>query len=170
MCLRDNLYCKEDKMDILQKILNQAILPRFDYQIGKVSFAPSYLQAGAIVFLLFLLVLTFARLRRLYVHWSLKGAFSMIFLGFLLAIVIEGFMIIGGRTMFTEILGWKNPPKPISHALDLGREKLVDVLGITDEIPSSNAQEKVSKEIIMEAIRNLSPNDSEEVKEVICNP
>jgi hypothetical protein len=53
-----------------------------DLNFGNFSFSPSYIQAGGIVFLLFLLVLTLARVRRLYVKWNLSGASSMIFIGF----------------------------------------------------------------------------------------
>src|SRR4030067_1963214 len=96
------------------------------YNIKGIYIEPTYWQAFAIVFLLFLLVLTFARLRHLYVHWSVsKPAVSFIFYGFLLALVVEGFLIISGRTLFTEILGWKNAPKPVSTILDAGRVKLV---------------------------------------------
>jgi len=66
-----------------------------------------------------------ARVRYLYVNWSLgRSAIAMLFWGFLLAIIFEGFLIISGRTILTEILGWDNPPKPISTIIDIGRGRL----------------------------------------------
>src|SRR3989344_3611937 len=101
-----------------------------DLNFGGISFSPSLLQAGAIVALVFLLLLSVAQLRRHFIDWSVKGALFGIFIGFFLALILEGFLIIGGRTALTELLGWKSPPKPIANVLDAGRAKLVDVLGI----------------------------------------
>lgn len=157
-------------MNPLIDIYQKALIPSLNYQIGNISFTPSYLQAGAIIFLLFLLVLTFARLRRLYLSWSIKGGLSLLFVGFFLALILEGFFVIGGRTVFTEILGWKNPPKPIGLALDAGREKLVKVLGITDEIPSSKAQDKVDTQLIIDLFDQLNPQESQIIKDYICQP
>jgi len=130
----------------------------------------SYLQAGAIIFLIFLLVLSLAQLRRHYVDMSFKGAVFGIFFGFLLALFLEGFLIIGGRTAITEVLGWKNAPKPLSVALDAGREKLIKVLGITDKIPSSNAQEVTSVDNAVSVLQSLNPADVKKVKALFCQP
>jgi hypothetical protein len=157
-------------MDKVNDLFMKASSPSLNYKMGDLYFSPSYLQAGLIVFLLFLLVLTFARLRRLYLQWSLKGALSMVFVGFFLALIIEGFFLIGGRTMLTELLGWKNPPKPISVALDAGREKLVNVLGTTSEVPSSKASEPLTPSQLLEEFMNLTSSDQQAVKTIICKP
>lgn len=142
----------------------------FKFKVGSMNIAPTYWQAATIVFLLFLLVFTLARLRWLYVHWSMgKGSFAMITWGFVLALVVEGFLMISGRTLFTELLGWKNAPKPISTVLNIGRDKLVDVLGTQDEIPSSFAGEKGSDGVVS-VYQSLSSSEAEKVKQVICTP
>lgn len=94
----------------------------------------------------------------------------MIFWGFLLAWVVEGFFLIGGRTFFTEILGWENAPKPISTALDAGRQRLVDVLGVTDKVPGSYAQEPSSPSTVINQYQTLSPGAQDEVRANICIP
>ena len=142
----------------------------FDLHIGSINMPFSYLQAGAIIFLIFLLVLSLAQLRRHYVDMSFKGAVFGIFFGFLLALFLEGFLIIGGRTAITEVLGWKNAPKPLSVALDAGREKLIKVLGITDKIPSSNAQEVTSVDNAVSVLQSLNPADVKKVKALFCQP
>lgn len=43
----------------------------------------------------------------------------------LLPLIWEGFLLIGGKLAITEVVGWKNPPKPISIVLDNGRAKLI---------------------------------------------
>ena len=108
----------------------------FDVPIGKTVISPSYFYAAAIVFLLFLLVLTLAQVRRHFLNWSLKGGIFGIALGFFLALILEGFLIIGGKTVVTEILGWKNAPKPIAEILDDSRTKLQGE--ICEPSPSAN--------------------------------
>jgi len=120
--------------------------------------------------LLFLLVLTMASMRRHFIGWSMKGALFGLFFGFLLALILEGFLIIGGKTAFTEIIGWRNAPKPILVVLEAGRAKLVSVLGISDEIPYSEAKGKVGKEEIIKGFQSLPPDEAKSVRDMICAP
>lgn len=141
------------------------------YNIKGIYIEPTYWQAGAIVLLLFLLVFTLARLRYLYVHWNLgKSSISMLFWGFLLALILEGFFILGGRTLLTEIIGWDNAPKPISTALDAGRQKLVNVLGVTDPIQESSAETKPTSQSVILDYEHLEGSEAEAVKSFICKP
>jgi hypothetical protein len=132
------------------------------------SFAPSYIKVGAIIVLLFLLVVSLASFRKHFVKWSLKGGLIGLFFGFLLALLLEGFLLIGGKTVITEFLGWKNAPKPIKTALDLGRSKLVNVLGITDEIPKSNAFSTPTAKDAIEILQSLNPTEIKKIKAIIC--
>lgn len=141
---------------------------RFNLNIGKISLPVSYVQAIAVVILVFLLVLLMARFRRHYINWSFKGALFGIFFGFLLALILEGFLIIGGRTAMTSVLGWKNAPAPVSIALDAGRNKLIQVLGITAPIPSSFAKENATVTGAVELLQSLNPTDIKKVKAIFC--
>lgn len=150
-------------------------LPEFfgktlNIDFGSIKFAPNYLQAGSIVLLLFFLVLVVAQIRNRFVSWSMKGSLMGIFFGFLLALILEGFLIIGGKTAVTELLGWKDAPKPVTVALNKGKEKLVDVLGVTDEIPSSLASEDPTAEDAITILQSLDPSEIKKVKSLICNP
>jgi len=148
-------------MDILN-VLNKT----FNLKVGQVNIAPTYWQAAAIIFLLFLLVLTLARMRYLYLHWSFgKSSIAMMFWGFLLALIVEGFLLIGGRTLLTEIIGWRNPPKPISTALDSGRAKLVNVLG-----EESGQVEPVTYSSVVSNFQLLSSSEKEKARTFICEP
>lgn len=151
--------------------MNPAVLGEsFELNFGSFSFAPTILQAGAIVLLVFIFLLLMAQVRRHFIDWSMKGAIFGIFIGFLLALVLEGFLIVGGKTAFSELLGWKNPPKPIANILDMGRGKLVDVLGVVDEIPSSFADTKVSQDEAIKILQSLDPTEIKKVKALICAP
>jgi phosphoglycerol transferase MdoB-like AlkP superfamily enzyme len=145
-------------------------IPSLDFNIGSLSFSPSYLQAGAIIGLLFLLVLTLAYFRRHLLDWSLKGAIFGLFFGFLIALIFEGFLIIGGKTAITEVLGWKNAPKPLLSIIDASRAKLVNVLGVTSEIPSSVAKEDPTVDDAIHVFQNLDPSEAKKVRATICQP
>lgn len=142
----------------------------FSFNLGKFNISTSYIQAGAIVVLLFLLVLLMAQMRRHFMNWSFKGALFGIFWGFLLALIFEGFLIIGGKTAVIEILGWKNAPKPLLTVLDAGRNKLVDVLGVNTEIPSTRASENPTFDDAVSVFQHLKPADSQKIRTLICAP
>jgi len=142
----------------------------FTLNLGKFSLPVSYIQAIAIIFLIFILILLMAQFRRHLVERSFQGGIVGLFFGFLLALILEGFLLIGGKTALTEVLGWKNAPKPISVALDLGRSKLIQVLGINTEIPSSIAKENITIQTAVETLQSLNPADMKKVKSLICQP
>lgn len=141
--------------------------PTLNLHLGKWDIAPSYFSAGLIVFLIFLLVLTLAQLRHHLMDWSMKGAFFGIFFGFILAIILEGFLLVGGSTFLVTVFGWKNAPKPVSTALDIGRSKLQNVLGISSISYNVGESIKLTTKII-DIYAALSPNEKEEINRLIC--
>ncbi len=155
-------------MDKIVKLLNKSF---GIYNIKGIEVEPRYWMAVVIMILIFLTLFTLARIRYLYVHWNLsRTSLAFLFYGFLFALILEGFMIIGGRTIFTELVGWKNPPKPISAFLDMGRKRLINVLGIKDEIPSSFASQPATYESVLRDYENLKVEDQEIVREFVCKP
>ncbi len=134
---------------------------------GGFVFSPNYLQAGLIVLCIFLLILTFGMLQHRFNHWTVKGILPGIGLGFLLAILLESILLISGRTVMTEVVGWKNAPKPISNALEASRGRLVEVLGVST-VPESNANEKPTIGGIMSQYENLSDNEQESLQSLVC--
>ncbi len=150
--------------------LSQYLPKNLSFNVGSLTFAPSYLQAGAVVVLLFILILTLASVRRHFIEWSFKGAIFGVFIGFLLALILEGFLIIGGKTALTEVVGWKNAPQPILSALDAGRSKLVSVLGVTTDIPSSVAKAPMTANEVMKSFQSLNTSEAIKIKKMICAP
>ena len=147
------------------------ILPQnINFKLGNFSFSPTYLQVGAILFLLFLLILSLAQVRRHFMLWSFKGALFGIFLGFLLALILEGFLIIGGKTAVTELVCLKNVPKPLSTILDLCRDKLITVLGVKTQIPSISVNSQTSLEDLIKTFQSLRPDELTRVRKIICAP
>lgn len=102
---------------------------KLTFQVGNIRFETW--QVLAIVVLLFLLVFMMASVRRHFLEYSIRGAGFGVILGFVLAIVVEGILLVGGRTVLIQTFGWKNPPKPIEKALEAGRERFSAVLGVS---------------------------------------
>lgn len=157
-------------MPDLQSSILQKLFTPFNFNVGTIQLSTNILQAGAVVFLIFILIVMLAQMRRRFVDWHMNGAVAGIAFGFLLALILEGLLIISGRTFLTETLGWKNAPKPISNALDAGRGKLVDVLGTTGEIPVSDASEKATIGGIMQNYEELSASEQESLRSIVCTP
>ena len=95
-----------------------------------VAIAQNVIIAAGIILLIFALVLVMAYMSRSFMSWSLSGAGIGIFVGFLLAIILEGFLLIGGKTVITAALGWKSAPAPILNVLNTGHKQLLDALNV----------------------------------------
>lgn len=148
----------------------QFLFNTFQLNVGKFSIPVPYWQAGGIVLLIFILIITMSTFRKHYVDWSLKGGIIGVFFGFLFCLILEGFLIIGGKTALTEVLGWKNPPAPVAQALDAGRGQLIKVLGIQTQIPVSYAKENITVQNALETVQSLAPSDIKTVKNILCSP
>ena len=148
----------------------QFLFNTFTLTLGKFSMPVPYWQALALVILVFILILTMATYRKHYVDWSLKGGVVGIFFGFLLALILEGFLLIGGKTALTEVLGWKTPPAPLAQVLDAGKSQLIQVLGIQTQIPSSYAKDNITVQKAVDMVQSLNPGDLSKVKNILCAP
>lgn len=144
----------------------------FNFDLGKFSFSSSYIQAGVVVVLLFILILMLAQLRRYFVDSSVKGSLFGLFFGFLLALILEGFLIIGGKTAITQVLGWKEAPKPIANLLEIGRDELVQVLGEQAEVRIPDAVAKLNPTFNDAVVffQSLNPLEAQKLKNFICKP
>lgn len=142
----------------------------FTLTFNNFSLPVKYWEILGIIILLFLLVLLLGQARRKMSNWSLRGVIFGVFFGFLLALTMEGFLLIGGKTALSEVFGWKNPPAPVAQALDVGRGQLVKVLGAETQIPSANAMTTSSATSIIENYQSLTSSDASRVKNIICRP
>src|SRR5258708_28653373 len=96
--------------------------------IGPISIAPNVWQAAAIIALIFVFVLVLAYMSHNFMEWSLSGAGIGLVVGFILALVLEGFLIVGARTVITVTLGCKNDHAPIQRGLTEVHQKLIEYL------------------------------------------
>ena len=141
----------------------------FQYDLPRgFIFQFSYFQAGLTALLIFLLILTLGQLRHRFVSWQASGVMPGIMFGFTIALILEGILILAGRTILTEVLGWKDAPKPISNALDAGRKQMVHVLGVTDQIPSSMASETPTVGKMMSLYNEMDQQDKESLQSIVC--
>jgi|GEM_PF-622451 len=135
---------------------------------GGFVFSPTYLQAGIVILCLFLFIFTFSLVQRHQTQLTIKGVMPGIALGFTLALLIEAIFLVGGKTVITELLGWKNAPKPISNAIEISRSRFVEVLGINSTVPEGKAKEKFRAEELMQRYEELSNSEKENLKRLIC--
>lgn len=141
------------------------------FHIGNLDVDATYWEAGLIILLLFLLVFSLARLRFLYVHWSMgKHAFAMLFWGVVLTIIMEGFLMLSGRTIFTELLGMKYIPKPFSTLVDIGRTRVANVLGEQSKVPDANANTKLNSDQMYSLYIKMDASESQKLKRIVCEP
>mgnify|MGYP000262396426 CR=1 FL=1 len=134
------------------------------------DFLASQWKAIIFVVLLFILLLTMAQFRHHLVDWSLKGAVFGIFIGFLLALILEGFLIISGKTFLTETLGWKNAPRPLQVVIEAGKIKLAEVLSVKSENPQLFVSEDLRPDDVIKLIQSLNPKEVKRVKSLLCEP
>lgn len=139
-----------------------SLLPKMTSFIGSLNLGQNHIRAAAIAVLVFILILALAKFRHHTIDWSLKGGIVGLFFGFLLTLILEGFLLVNGHTALTNILGWQNPPKPISTALDIGKEKLTSVLGVATDNPSTKDAINV--------LQSLDPGEISKIKAIICTP
>ena len=135
---------------------------------GGAVFSPTYLQAGAVLVAIFIAILAFAMFQRRQHRESVKNTVPGIAFGFALALLLEAILLVGGRTVFTEVLGWENAPKPIANALDASRNHLVDVLGVAEEVPESVAAEPPTIGAFMQNYEGLEDSERESLQSLIC--
>lgn len=78
--------------------------------------------------------------------------------------------MIWGKTLLTETLGWKDAPKPLKTAMELGREKFVSVLGVSSEKQQAVIFSDPKVEDAIDVIQSLDPNENKKIKDIICTP
>lgn len=120
------------------------------------------LKVFAIVALCFLLVLVLAGVRKYLVKSTLQSGFIGIGIGFALALVLEGFMLLSGNTFITGFLGWQNAPKPVLKLVEDSRQRMVNVLGLSTTDPSVDDA--------LGVVQSLDPSEINKFKNIICSP
>jgi len=153
-------------MGAIQNIFQKISGGDLGFGIGGSSVAPNYLQALGIIFFLFLLLLVLAKMVRGYMSWYAMGWYIWVFLGFSLALVIEGLFIVNGSTILTEVLGWKSAPKPLQVALDKGKDRLEQVLGESD----TAIGETQGVNELLKIYESLNSKEKDKVNNLICIP
>ena len=154
----------------MDSALNQAQNMVYGFLDSGLSISSNYWLAALIAVLGFILLITLGLTRRHFIHYSIKGAGFGLIMGFILALILEGFLVIGGRTALTEILGWENPPKPVGYVIDRGTERLETVLSDSTVIPDTKANTQGSYDLFIKYYQSLAPEDQEKAKQNICMP
>jgi len=125
-------------------------------------------QIGLIIFLIFLLILTFASLRHRYSNWTMGGFTQGIVLGMLVTVIIGATLLVGGTHLFQELLRWKEAPVVVVTAMDTSRNTALKVLGASIEEKKVTTRATIGS--IMEEYKRLTDDESESLRSLICTP
>ncbi len=157
-------------MDLVNKWLSFLPQKSLNFKLGRFDLTFSYWQLALIALLIFLLFLSLARVRHLFLHWSFgKNSLSFFFWGFLAALILEGILVLVGRTAFTESVG-KNLPKPVAGLVETAGEQLTKVLGEKTQVEMTKANGVENAENFIKAFLVLPSDQKKQVKEKICSP
>jgi hypothetical protein len=141
---------------------NVGVVESLKTQAGGLAMSESWVKVAIIIGLVFLLLLVVAKMTRGYMSWYTNFWWLWTGLGFLLAIVVEGFFLLSGGTVFTSVLGWEGAPKPIQAVLSQGRERLKEVLEENAPTPTT--------ESVLDEYELLDEASSAKVQAQICTP
>lgn len=138
-------------------------------QLGVVSSAVSSgtQQLIAIIIGIFLILLVLALARHHMLSWSMKGAKFGIFLGIVLTLALEGFLLVAGKTTFAEIVKSNNVPPAVRTFLS---ENMSDLAGQIGGEPGTLGASTELREtsVIINDFKNLGAVDKERVQEAVC--
>lgn len=147
-----------------------------------ISFAESSLQTLFILAGVFLLLVLLGLTRKHFLGYSFKGGYAGFGLGVIFTLVIEVLLLLGGRTLLTESLGWKSAPPVLTETLDRGKEEVARVLGVENasdlEIGFSTASDSASSqrenfddaESFLSSYQKLTPFEAGKIRSRVCAP
>lgn len=133
--------------------------------------APSVKQIGIIALGIFFFLLLFGLARHHMLEWSLKGAYFGIFLGIILTLVIEAFLLVGGRTLIVAAVKNEKTPQVVRIFLQKNMMELAESLaGEPKTLGAAGEQKTLSPNEVVNNFSLLSPNDQSRVQQRICAP
>lgn len=101
------------------------------FHLPAVKIGSNIFQALAVIALVIGLILVAAFLKRTFQkHEAHYGIWSGLVAGFVLALVLEGFLLMNSKSALTSILGTKSMPRPIQNVLDGAHKGLLDILKV----------------------------------------
>ena len=166
-------------MEFLPQVLAQ--IPTLASSLG-ISFGESSLRTLFILAGVFLLLVLLGLTRKHLLGYSFKGGYAGFGLGVIFTLVIEILLLLGGRTLLTESLGWKDAPPALTETFDRGKEEVAKDLGVEKasdlEIGFSTASDSASSqrenfdnaESFLSSYQKLTPLEAGKVKSRVCAP
>lgn len=124
-------------------------------------------QLAAIIIGVFLILLVLALARHHMLTWSMKGAKFGVFLGIILTLALEGFLLVAGKTTFAEIVKSNNVPPAVSTFLSENMSDLAGQIGGEPGALGASTGVRETSTIISD-FKNLGAVDKERVQEAVC--
>lgn len=126
-------------------------------------------QAVVIIIGVFLITLVLGLARHHMLAWSIKGAGFGIVMGAVLMLVLEGILLVGGKTAVGEIVKNTSTPENVRVFLQKNMSELASQIG-TEPGTLGAASEQTGPEVIISEFKNLESLEREKVQEAICKP
>lgn len=126
-------------------------------------------QAMLIIIGVFLFTLVLGLARHHMLVWSIKGAGFGIVMGAILMLILEGILLVGGKTAVGEIVKNNSTPDNVRVFLQKNMSELASQIGAEPGTLGA-ASEKIDPEVVISEFKNLESLEQKAVQEAICKP
>lgn len=138
-------------------------------QLG-VSIPPGILQVALIGTGVFLFTLLLGLARHHMLAWSIKGAWFGFLLGMVLLLILEGFLLVGGKTAISELVKNKRTPENVRVFLEKNMTELAQSLSNNPKALGASTKSGNPSASFVSQFENLPRGEQDAVKEEICQP
>lgn len=130
--------------------------------------SPQYQQALIIGIGVFLIILLLGVTRRHMLNWSIKGAWFGVVFGIVVTLLVQGLLLVGGKTAVVEVVRNEKTPKNVRVFLQENITELAQSLA--SEPKTLGAQEELNFQDFIDGFSTLPKKDQQKVKNLICEP
>ena len=118
---------------------------------------------------IFLFLLLFAFTRHHMLSWSIRGAWFGIVLGIVVALAVEAFLLVGGRTLVVEAIKNERTPKSVRVFLQENLTELAQSLAGEPKTLSAAEEATGAADVVLE-FQRLPPLERQKARQLICTP
>lgn len=130
----------------------------------------SGVQQGILIIIgVFFVTLLLGLTRHHMLSWSMKGAGFGVVAGMLLTLVLEGLLLVGGKTAVAEIVRNESAPPAVRVFLQKNMSELADLIG-PESTTLGTASVKGVPEGLVTEYKKLTSQEQTQVRNAVCAP
>lgn len=147
------------------------IIDKLLIQLGiATSGVPSGVQQGILIIIgIFFFTLLLGATRHHMLHWSLKGAGFGLVLGIIVTLVLEGVLLVGGKTAIAQAIKNNNTPPDVRIFLQKNLSELAQLIESSPTTLGASSDGALSGQIA-EAYKDLNSKEQKQVRDAVCTP